>query len=550
MVTGNPAEGDTLTGDACLDLEESVGPENFSREPAVLDSYAWQPTFNNTPDPWVIRPGAVVLPACTEEVQAVVRACNRHGLRFKAFSTGWGAWAGPSMPGVVQVDLRRMDRILEIDERNMYAVVEPYAVGGQLRSEAMKRGLNTHMIAAGAGVSPLASACAAFGPGWDGTYSPRNLLGVEWVLPDGELLRLGAPGSGLGWFCADGPGPSLRGVMRGKAGGLSGNGIFTACSLKLFPWPGPAESEASGLFYDMEVAFPESFRLYLLNFPDRSSWADATYRVSVEGLDYNIMKSPIGVVPVIVAPRLIRKLTALPNLRAALKSIQHSTMLIMAAHSGGEMEFREAALKKIVSDHNGFILDFGAMPLGGTFWWSVISGAVPPMSFRAGGQMQSGLGPDEAWDTSVAWDEAGEELKKEWIRKGGCVDDMADACVDMLWEEGAINHSEELWYYDPRDRRHIEALRGIAFDFFLNAMEQCTDQPWNILPEQRKLIAPLQGDFNHWQKMIAGAFDPGDAADSTLYIGEEDMDFSGLDPRKVEDFKRLIEDRKWIGNGD
>ncbi|MBC7231531.1 MAG: FAD-binding oxidoreductase [Actinobacteria bacterium] len=527
------------------ELLEAVGPENASREPAVLDSYAWQPTFNNRPEPWVARPEAVVMPGCTAEVQAVVRACNRHGLRFKAFSTGWGAWAGPSGEGVVQVDLRRMDRILDIDEKNMIAVVEPYAVGGQIRAEAMKVGLNTHMIAAGAGVSPLASACAAFGPGWDGTYSPRNLMGVEWVLPDGEVLRLGTAGSGLGWFCADGPGPSLRGVMRGKAGGLSGNGIFTACALKLFPWPGPPRPEVKGLFYDMELELPWNFRLYLLIFPDRESWAEATYCVCREGLDYNIMKSPIRVVPVIVAPRLTRKLARLLNLRAALSSIQHGTMLIMAAHSPWEMEYRDAALREIVLVHGGMVLDFGAIALGGTFWWSVISGAVPPMSFRAGGQMQSGLGPDDTWDTAVAWDAAGEEIKRQWIGRGGCVDDFADACVDMLWEDGTINHSEELWYYDPRNEAHVEALKGMAFDFLLTAMEQCTDQPWNIFPEQRRLISPLQGDFNRWQRELSRVFDPGSAADAWLYVGEEDMDLSGNDPRKVAELERLVKERDW-----
>ncbi|NPV58376.1 MAG: FAD-binding protein [Actinobacteria bacterium] len=535
-----------IKDEAFEELAQAVGAENASRAPAVLDSYAWQPTFNNRPQPWVTRPVAVVLPGSTAEVQEVVRICNRHGLKFKAFSTGWGAWAGPSGEGVVQVDLRRMDRILDIDEKNMIAVVEPYAIGGQIRAEAMKVGLNTHMIAAGAGVSPLASACAAFGPGWDGTYSPRNLMGVEWVLPDGELLRLGTLGSGLGWFCADGPGPSLRGVMRGKAGGLSGNGIFTACALKLFPWPGPPRPEVKGLFYDMELELPWNFRLYLLIFPDRESWSEATYRVSLEGLDYNIMKSPIGVVPVIVAPRLTRKLAQDPNLRALLSSIQHGTMLIMAAHSRDEMTYRDAALREIVRDHGGLALDFGAMALGGTFWWSVISGAVPPMSFRAGGQMQSGLGPDDAWDTAVAWDASGEEIKREWIGRGGCVDDLADACVDMLWEDGTINHSEELWYYDPRNEAHVRALKGMAFDFLLAALEQCTDQPWNIFPEQRKLISPLQGDFNRWQRELARVFDPGEAADSVLYLGEEDMDLSGLDPARAQELERLLKERDWM----
>ena len=98
-------------------LEEAVSPENVSQELAVLDGYAWQPSFNVDPDIWIPRPEAVVLPASTAEVQTVVRLCNEHGVKYKPFSTGWGAHAGPTSEGVIQIDLRRMDRILEIIHR-------------------------------------------------------------------------------------------------------------------------------------------------------------------------------------------------------------------------------------------------------------------------------------------------------------------------------------------------------------------------------------------------------------------------------------------------
>ena len=77
-----------ISSDAYRELQEAVGEENVSREPAVLDGYAWQPFLNEDPELWVFRPEAVVLPASTSEVQAVVRACNRHGLKFKALCTG------------------------------------------------------------------------------------------------------------------------------------------------------------------------------------------------------------------------------------------------------------------------------------------------------------------------------------------------------------------------------------------------------------------------------------------------------------------------------
>jgi hypothetical protein len=335
--------------------------------------------------------------------------------------------------------------------------------------------------------------------------------------------------------------------MRGKAGGLSGNGIFTACALKLFPWPGPPRPEPEGLFYDVRMEMPGEVKLFMLVFPDYKMWGEATYRVCLEGIDYNIQKAAIGVVPLIVAPHLSRKLVHTPRIRAMLQALQHGTMLVIAGHSRGELEYREAVVRKITSDHGGVALDLGLTPLGAAFVWAIVGGAVPGMAFRPGGQMQSGLGPDEAWDTAVAWDMAGEEIKKDWIAREGCVDDMGDACVDMLWEDATYNHSEELWYYDPRNEKHSEAVRGIVFDFFLKALEMCSDQPWNIFPQQRGIIGPMQGNFNSWQKNILKALDPRGAADSALYVGETALDTSGLDPGKVRRMGELARDRMWTG---
>ncbi|MDY6795847.1 MAG: FAD-binding oxidoreductase [Actinomycetota bacterium] len=538
-----------LSKEVYEELVEAVGPEYVSDEPAVLDGYAWQPSFNVDPDIWIPRPEAVVLPASTEEVQAVVRLCNEHGMKYKPFSTGWGAHAGPTGEGVIQLDLRRMDRILEIDERNMYAVVEPYAVGSQIQAEAMKVGLNTHIIGAGPACSPLASACSGWGPGWDGPYmssGSRNLMGVEWVLPTGELLRLGSLGSGGGWFSADGPGPSFRGIMRGRYGAFGGNGVFTKCALKLFNWPGPSRPEAKGLFYDVKAEIPKNCRLFWLAFSDRERFSEATYRISLEGIGYNVLKMPIGVALAIVVPHLITALKSTPFLRHMLLSLQHGTLEIIVADSPGELDFKEAVVREITAENDGVLLNLGATPLGGVFFWSLISGALPPLAYRPGGQFSTGWGQDESWDAVVAWDEAGERTKKEWIEKGGCVDDLADACIDMIWEDGAVSHSEELWFYDPRNESHAEAVMGMSMDFTTTAIDMCMEQGLNFDPRLRKLFSPMQGNYNLWQKKVAEAFDPVGAADSTLYTGEDDFDLSGIDPEKLERMARLVEERTWL----
>ena len=71
---------------------------------------------------------AVVLPETVEEVQEVVRIANRHGVPLWTHSTGRNNGYGgpaPRVRGSVIVSLRRMNRVLEIDEELGYAVVEP-----------------------------------------------------------------------------------------------------------------------------------------------------------------------------------------------------------------------------------------------------------------------------------------------------------------------------------------------------------------------------------------------------------------------------------------
>ena len=79
------------------------------------------------------------------------------------------------------------------------------------------------------------------------SYGERNLLAVEWVTPEGEIVRLGSLGSSNEWFCGDGPGPSLRGIIRGNVVPLGGLGVFTAAAAKIYHWPGPASLPLDGM---------------------------------------------------------------------------------------------------------------------------------------------------------------------------------------------------------------------------------------------------------------------------------------------------------------
>ena len=103
-------------------LEAVVGPENISdREYILAGNRSKTPEF-----PFEYHSAdAVILPGSTEEVRDIVRLCNRYGVCFVPTVSGAIADAYPNRAGTLLIDLKRMDRIVEINAGDRYAVVEP-----------------------------------------------------------------------------------------------------------------------------------------------------------------------------------------------------------------------------------------------------------------------------------------------------------------------------------------------------------------------------------------------------------------------------------------
>src|SRR6187397_1703222 len=101
-------------------LTAAVGERYVLWRPEDLAVYEFDGTIEKS------TPHAVVLPGSTEEVAAVVRTCNRFGVPITPRGAGTGLSGGsvPAKRGVV-ISTARMRQILEIDEANRIAVVEP-----------------------------------------------------------------------------------------------------------------------------------------------------------------------------------------------------------------------------------------------------------------------------------------------------------------------------------------------------------------------------------------------------------------------------------------
>ena len=258
-----------LTPAARRDFEAILGPRDVSDDPAIVAGYAWVygGLGGDSPERLIsqIKPVAIVLPESVEEVQAVVKACIRHGLKFRAQCTGNGSWGNVASEGTIVIELRKMNKIVEIDARNQMAVIEPYVTAQQLQAETLKVGLTPYIIGAGWTHSPLASATSLMGVGPSGNHTstnPRNMLGLEWVTPEGEIVRLGSVAGGSGWFAGEGPGPGFRGMIRGFVGAIGELGVFTRIGYKLHPWHGPTQLEHCGSNPQWGMRLSDTLRYY------------------------------------------------------------------------------------------------------------------------------------------------------------------------------------------------------------------------------------------------------------------------------------------------
>jgi hypothetical protein len=269
-------------------LVDILGPEYVSDDPAVIESYNRE---SQTPA-FLMRgkPEFVVLPATTGDVQQIVKLANRYLFPYSVIGSGLLiAVVSAVKPYWCLIDTKRMDSVEEIDEKNMYAVIQPHVTHAQLQAEAMKKGLYNGVPEAGAQSSSLANHVFAGmqGTGYRTGYASRNVLGVEWVLPTGDILRTGSlanPAAGCFW--GEGPGPDARGLLRGLIGHRGALGIITRIAAKLYPWPGPPAFPTEGVAPDKKsVMPPERFRWHLFTYP--------TLAEAIEGMR-EISKAEIG----------------------------------------------------------------------------------------------------------------------------------------------------------------------------------------------------------------------------------------------------------------
>jgi (+)-pinoresinol hydroxylase len=184
---------------------------------------------------------AAVAPNTTEQVQSVVRIANKYHIPIYPISTGKNLGYGGSAPGYsgsVVLDLKRMNRILEISERNAYVLVEPGVSYFDLYRHIQERGLKLWVDVPDPGWGSLIGNALEHGSGYTLPHLRNHFeahCGMEVVLANGEVMRTGMgalPAAQTWQQYKSGYGPWVDGLF------LQSNfGVVTKMGFWLMPEP-------------------------------------------------------------------------------------------------------------------------------------------------------------------------------------------------------------------------------------------------------------------------------------------------------------------------
>ncbi|MCI0679249.1 MAG: FAD-binding oxidoreductase [Actinobacteria bacterium] len=250
-------------------LEAVVGPEFVSTDPASRFAYSidtywvgqmWLDRGHATPTPDV-----VVRPATPQEVAAVIHLAAEHRVPVTPWGGGSGSQGGAlALYGGIVLDLKRLNRVLEIDETSLTVTAEAGINGRALEWEVNRYGLTLAHYPASQNCATLGGYLAPRGSGVLSTkYGKAEdiVMSVQVALGDGSLIR--TPG-----LPSHASGPNLMGLFVGSEGTL---GVITEATMRLDPLPET-----------------RSFRAF--GFPDLQAGLEAGRQVMVSRLRPSVMR--------------------------------------------------------------------------------------------------------------------------------------------------------------------------------------------------------------------------------------------------------------------
>ncbi|MEE4358804.1 MAG: FAD-linked oxidase C-terminal domain-containing protein [Desulfococcaceae bacterium] len=236
------------------EFEEILGKDNVFTEEADLACYAYDAAVVEP-----VMPAMVARPTESEKLGRCVKLCNDNGLPLTVRGAGTNLSGGTvpaSRKGVV-ILTNAMNRILEINEEDMYAVVQPGVVTAKFAAAAEAKGLFYPPDPGSQAVSTLGGNVAENAGGLRGLkygVTSDYVMGVNFFDVNGEIVKSGSKTV----KCATGY--NLASLMIGSEGTL---GVFNEITLKLIP--APAHRKAMMAVFDSMDKASESVSAIIAN---------------------------------------------------------------------------------------------------------------------------------------------------------------------------------------------------------------------------------------------------------------------------------------------
>jgi glycolate oxidase len=484
-------------------LEDIVGPEYISDKECILAAYRHPgPASQQRPAGFA----AVILPGSAEETQKIVKICIRYGLKYAATTSLLSLER--MQPGSVLLNLQRMDRILEINSEDRFAIIEPGVRHVQLKPELLLKGLNYPTASVGPGASVLANFIASGDHHMQHGTSRVNryLLGLEWISPSGELLKMGSLAHGAGWFCPEGPGPSLRGLIKGFHGWGGSFGIVTKIAIGLDVWKGPPVIPGEGHSPNFQVRFPaDRHKVFIFKFPTLDKVRDTMLEMGKAEIGSAVLKF-FYATEAALTTESANDFWERWNSGLYQKELPRALWVYLATNTPEEFQYEERVMQDIVRENEGQPVDESIRKkyddnLDHMF---IIVSFLQRVLRLGGGWMAVKLGGDSV---SQMFEVAKviPEFINEFIEKKQIIDAPFNFQIIPM-EYGHLAHIELLIFYDLNSPDWPKNLQS----FLQRSAETDIRHGFHAASPAGDMekISPLYSNFYSWNKKIREAFNP------------------------------------------
>jgi glycolate oxidase len=353
-------------------------------------------------------------------------------------------------------------------------------------------------------------------------------------------------GAGCGWFCGEGPGPSLRGIVRGKFGATGGLGVYTKCAVKLSPWPGPPELPVEGVAPCYKSPLPDNARSYTVAFPDWQSFATSYYKLWDSEIGYiahrqfNVFGSDLqyAFLKMYTDPTKtlsdMEEMVKRPEIKKVTEEMRISYQIVLAGNSKRDFEYQEKVLDKILADTGGWKVKAMSEPdmEKFTYLYLIRLGHKNLNHVYTGGagcsvtQMATPTGLIAQLPTQI-------QTLAEYQENGLLVKAGGDSLMGCVGPTGGGNYSllEQFHYYDPHEPESIKASikfkqearnRLKSLGFSTSAPDDLIIMGVNSREEfENLLLSSPQPILPYIQGRIKKAFDPNDTGGITYVYSEK-----------------------------